>query len=100
MKGMNDRRLSSSFTFGRPGPPAQPQSFLHHKRIHSAISAEFSIGDLRDSRPASVNKASGVVRSTSVTKEQIIDVEQRVREVGWEALRESLDVFADEVCCE
>lgn len=96
------RDLSGSYTFGRPGP-VQAQSYLHHKRIRSAISAEFSIGDLRDrdSRPTSVDKVSGVVpqrRSTSVTKEQVDDIEQRVRDIGWEALRETLDVFADEVC--
>lgn len=90
------RDLSGSYTLGRPGP-VHPQSYLHHKRIRSTISAEFSIGDLRHSRPTSVNRVPQR-RSTSFTKEQVDDTEQRVREVGWEALRETLDVFADEVC--
>ncbi|CAL1708081.1 unnamed protein product [Somion occarium] len=92
------RDLASSFSFGRPGS-VQPTSYLQHKRVRSTISAEFTLGGARSSRGTSVERVSNAIpkkRAASVTKEQVEEVEERVRDVGWEALRESLDVFADE----
>ncbi|KAI0082042.1 hypothetical protein K474DRAFT_1671564 [Panus rudis PR-1116 ss-1] len=71
----------------------------NHRRMRSAISTEFSIGDARASRGTSRDRQSSLFpkrRDSSLTKEQSSELEARVREVGWQALRESIDVFADE----
>ncbi|CAL1708339.1 unnamed protein product [Somion occarium] len=92
------RDLASSFSFGHPGS-VQPTSYLQHKCVRSTISAEFTLGRVRSSRGTSVERNLDAIpkkRAASVTKEQVEEVEGHVRDVGWEALRESLDVFAHE----
>lgn len=68
-----------------------------HKRHYSeAVVSEFLLDGDEDEDPHHI----GVLREKRVSarrKEAIAESESRFRELGWEALREALETFADEV---
>ncbi|KAL4244097.1 GATOR2 complex protein WDR24 [Abortiporus biennis] len=104
---------------GRPTTPSSIKHphHQHHKRIRSALSTEFTLDGVSSSKvsrksfgedsigvgigafsrhlaSASGSGSGGV--SSGYEEERKKEVEGRVRDVGWEAMRETLEVFADE----
>lgn len=95
---------SASFTVGKPDPPKpSTASFLSRGRLRSSLSADFTrdaegrICRVGNSIDRYSTMATPVARGKSVEEEQAKEVERRLRDIGWQSMRESIEVLADEV---
>lgn len=88
---------------GKTEPQKDSASFLSRGRLRSAYSAEFThdttgrLSRLSNWVERHSSMVTPVVKRKTVEGAQAKETENRLREVGWQAMRDSIDVYADEV---
>lgn len=81
-----------------------PSSFRQaHKRVRSSLSTEFFIDREALVTPSALSNDEDFAESKTPAswyeETQAKDLENQMRNAGWDALKEALEIYADEVCC-
>jgi hypothetical protein len=92
---------SKNGTNGRP--------FGHKKQLSEAAMSELLLDDHDDSKSQSQSQRGGAGSGKHIPKqsekvmtrrrEDIEEAERRFRDSGWDVVKESLEIYAEEVCC-
>ena len=90
------------------GSTGRPFAFGHQKQLSEAAMSELFLDDRDDSRSQSQSQRGGLAFGKHVQRqsekvmtkrrEDVEEAERRFRDSGWDVVKESLEIYAEEVC--